>query len=111
MKPYCDRIHIRTNMTLLELGSLLYDAKLMIAGSTGPAHLAAALGTATIGIFPMVIPLSKQRWGLRGKNVINLAPDTYVRSECPHCRGCDCINTITPDIVLNAATKLLNNDK
>ncbi|MFI5263465.1 MAG: glycosyltransferase family 9 protein [Candidatus Kapaibacterium sp.] len=97
----CD-VHIHSQNTLLELASLLASARLVVSGSTGPGHLAAALGTATIGLFPGVVSLSKERWGFRGKKTINISPLTNPKKDCPHCSDCACIGEITIAQVINA---------
>lgn len=51
---------------LAELAALLERASVVIAASTGPGHLAAALGTPSIGLFPLPLAISKTRWGFRG---------------------------------------------
>jgi ADP-heptose:LPS heptosyltransferase len=106
MKHSSPDVHIRTGSTLLELASLLASAKLVVSGSTGPGHLAAALGTPTIGLFPGVTTLSKERWGFRGKKVINLSPLIKPKSECPTCKDCTCINEVTVSQVTKAIQDL-----
>jgi heptosyltransferase-3 len=86
--------------TISELAALLTRASLVIAGSTGPGHLAAALGAPTIGVFPLPRPLSKERWGFRGPQVINLSPKPI--SECPNCTNCTCMERISTEDVMNA---------
>ncbi len=99
-------VHIQTENTLLELAALLASAKLVISGSTGPGHLAAALGTPTIGLFPGVVALSKERWGFRGKKVVNLSPLIKPKKQCPNCKDCICINEITTFQVMQAIKDL-----
>jgi heptosyltransferase-2 len=100
------RIHIRTKDSLLELAEVLRRAQLVISGSTGPGHIAAALGTPTIGIFPLKTTLSRERWGFRGHRAINLAPRAKLKSECPNCKACSCIGTIGTEQVLEAVNSL-----
>jgi ADP-heptose:LPS heptosyltransferase len=107
LKPLGVAVHIHTQLTLIELAGLLKQASLVVSGSTGPGHLAAALGTPTIGLFQLATALSKERWGFRGKKVINLEPLSPPRQECPACKGCDCITSITTMQVTNAAEQLL----
>ncbi len=102
-------VHIQTKNSLAALMKLLADATLVIAGSTGPGHLAAALGAATIGLFPLRTVLSKERWGFRGKRVVNLSPHSAPKVECPTCKDCRCIDQITIDDVITAAQTLLTN--
>ncbi len=95
MKHSNCNVHIHTKSSLLELASVLKDAKLVVSGSTGPGHIAAALGVPTIGLFPGVVPLSKERWGFRGKQTMNLSTLTWPKAACPHCKDCICINEIS----------------
>jgi heptosyltransferase-2 len=106
MKQYSENVIIHTHISLGELAALLGSARLVISGGTGPGHLAAALGTPTIGIFPGVTAISKERWGFRGKNVKNLSPNTMPKNECPNCKDCTCIDQITVAEVTNAIQEL-----
>lgn len=45
-----------------ELVSLISKATIFISNSTGPIHIAAALGIFTIGFYPKIISCSKERW-------------------------------------------------
>ena len=83
-------------LTLNELVSFLGDVDGVIVGSTGPLHVAAALGTKVLGLFPAQKDLNIERWGPIGKNASAL--------EAPHCKisrpmdpkRCDCMKYITP---------------
>lgn len=109
LKPFGVRAHIHTE-TLVELAQLLKDAKLVISASTGPGHLAAALGAPTIGLFQLATPLSKERWGFRGMKVINIEPLSAPRPECPACKDCSCMDNITVNQAAQAAAQLIEND-
>ncbi len=106
MKHSSDNVHIITSRTLPELASILDNAQLVVACGTGPGHLAAALGTPTIGLFPAVKTLSKERWGFRGKRAINLSPVAEPKTECPYCKDCICINEITAAQVIEGIKDL-----
>lgn len=72
----------------------------LIANSTGPLHIAAALGKHVIGIFPPIVPMHPGRWQPLGVNACYLCKD----KKCEDCRNkdsvCHCINEISPsDIV------------
>ncbi len=69
-------------LTLKELIALLEKADLVIANSTGPLHLAAAVGTPVIGIYPPCAPMHPRRWGPYGQLENVLLPDV------PECRRC-----------------------
>ena len=55
-----------TGLTSLpELAGVLAGARAVVVGNTGPAHLAAAVGTPVVSIFAPVVPLERWRpWGV-----------------------------------------------
>ena len=106
MKHSSSDVHILAQDDLLILTSVLRDAKLVVAASTGPGHLAAALGTPTVGLFPAVKTLSKERWGFRGKNVRNIEAAMLPNAECPMCDHCICTDEITVEQVIGAIIDL-----
>jgi ADP-heptose:LPS heptosyltransferase len=91
--------------SIAELAALLSRAKLVVANSTGPGHLAAALGAASIGLFPLPKALAKERWGFRGPNVRNKSPQPI--GACPNCNNCSCMERITVADVVQDVRKLL----
>jgi len=77
----------------------------LIAASTGPLHIAAAMGKLVIGIYPPIRPMHPGRWGPIGKN----AHFTVADIKCNDCRkslNCRCMSKITPEQIKN---KLLEN--
>ena len=100
----CDLVG-RTNLS--ELVALLRGAELFVGNDSGPMHLAAALGTPTVGIFGSSSPI----WtGPRGARATVVAVEDF---RCHPCflRTCPeprfCLETISPRRVLNAARSLL----
>ncbi|WP_280418013.1 glycosyltransferase family 9 protein [Nocardia carnea] len=93
---------------LPELAAVLRDAIVVVAPNTGPAHLAAAVGTPVVSLFAPVVPAA--RWAPYGVPVTVLgdqaAPcrDSRAR-ECP-IAGHPCLESITPDRVVQAAEEL-----
>ena len=49
------------NISLLK--ALINKADLLISNSTGPMHIAAALGVYVLGFFPKILSCSQKRWG------------------------------------------------
>jgi heptosyltransferase-3 len=91
--------------TLPELGALLERASLVVSNSTGPGHLAAALGVPTVGLFPLPKALSKERWGFRGIKAKNLSPEPI--PGCPDCKECSCMERLEIASVLKEVEELL----
>ena len=98
-----------SNLSLKEFAAFIQTAKLFVANSTGPLHIAAAVGTPVVGFFAPVHVMSPKRWGpLTNKKAI-FVPDPM---QCPRCKGgkCqgnDCMEQITVEQVLEAAVKLV----
>jgi ADP-heptose:LPS heptosyltransferase len=92
-----------------ELASLLATAQCVVVGNTGPAHLAAAVGTPVVSLFAPVVPA--RRWAPWQVPSVVLGDqqaacrDSRART-CP-VPGHPCLSTITPDEVVNAVTKLV----
>jgi ADP-heptose:LPS heptosyltransferase len=107
MKQAGADVHILAGADLVTLIRVLADATLVVSGSTGPGHIAAAMGAPTIGLFPLVKVLSKERWGFRGEHAVNISPPSAVKAECPMCKDCICIETITTSSVMQAAEELI----
>lgn len=62
-----ERVVNLAGATLLpELKGLIKLAPILISGSTGPIHIASAVDTQTVGIYPPQSALSQIRWGPRG---------------------------------------------
>ncbi len=74
-------------LSLEELGALLERAHLVVANSTGPLHLAAAVGTPVIGFYPPIPHCSSRRWGPLTDRRVIFEPKT---DDCPVCRGGPC---------------------
>ncbi|MEU4341878.1 glycosyltransferase family 9 protein [Nocardia sp. NPDC023852] len=94
--------------TLPELAAVLRDASVVVAPNTGPAHLAAAVGTPVVSLFAPVVPA--ERWAPYGVPVAMLgdqrAPCRGSRArECPVV-GHPCLDSITPDHVVMVAEEL-----
>jgi len=58
-----DRVFSVLDLNLRELAALLKTAKMFIGNSTGPIHIAVAVGTFVIGLYSPVRVESPTRWG------------------------------------------------
>ncbi|MBB3676943.1 ADP-heptose:LPS heptosyltransferase [Modestobacter versicolor] len=95
--------------SLAEMAALLDGAAAVVVGNTGPAHLAAAVGTPVVSLFSPVVPAV--RWAPYGVPTVLLgdqsAPcrDTRAR-ECP-VPGHPCLSSVTAADVVAAVEKLV----
>ena len=71
--------------TLRALAGVLAEASAVVVGNTGPAHLAAAVGTPVVSLFAPVVPLERWRpWGVPAVVLGNQ------RAGCALSRARDC---------------------
>ncbi len=93
-----------------ELAAVLSQAKLVIANSTGPLHIATAAGAKVIGLFCPIVPCHPRRWGPYGEGHAVIMPDPD--KVCRVCQGTkcpqyDCMRSITVSKVLEQAKQML----
>jgi len=97
---YKDRVSDLTGkLSLSEFLDFINSCDGMVAASTGPLHIAAALGKRAVGIYAPMRPIFPERWAPLGKKATYLVLD----KECNACRkseNCDCIRAITPEEVV-----------
>lgn len=72
----------------------------MVACSTGPLHISAALNKRAVGIYPPIKPMHAGRWGPLGSDSFVLT-STKSCSACRTTGLCGCIQDISPEAVLN----------
>jgi heptosyltransferase-2 len=92
------------------LMGLLAEAQVAVSASTGPMHLAAALGTPTVSLFCPLPACSPKLWGPQGnRSLIILPPDDYCRTRCPgDPHICTFEDGIDPSAVLNAVGEIVS---
>jgi ADP-heptose:LPS heptosyltransferase len=94
--------------TLAELAAVLAGADAVVVGNTGPAHLAAAVGTPVVSLFSPVVPAV--RWAPYRVPVVLLGDQSAACRDtratvCP-VPGHPCLDTVTPADVLRAVSSL-----
>ena len=97
---------------LVELAAILERLTLLIAGDTGPLHLAAAVGTPVVAIFGPSDPTRYAPLHVRAAVVhgaLWCRPCNRLRLPPARCRGGtpDCLAGVTVDAVVDAALRLL----
>lgn len=97
--------------TLQDFLGVLSGGDLLIGPSTGPLHLAAGLGLATVGLFPPVAGMAPRRWGQLGPRAIQLVPEVRCpqRLRCARqaCTLYNCLEGIDPQTVATRALALM----
>ena len=78
----------------------------IVSASTGPLHIAAALGKYALGLYSPMRPIHSGRWAPLGKNAQVFTLD----NKCNKCRNqhqCPCIAAIQPQVIMDALTSVI----
>ena len=83
-------------MDLRSLAGIYKQATLFVGNSTGPMHLAAAVGLPVIAIFSPVKANSETRWGPLGENHTVFKPAVELCDSCPgeKCQYFNCMDRV-----------------
>lgn len=89
-------VDLTGSMALDELISFIAHCDGLVAASTGPLHIAAALNRYALGIYPPIRPMHPGRWAPLGKHASFMVAET----NCNDCKGnpqhCTCMQGIDP---------------
>jgi len=97
-----DKMNVMSLIGKLSLGELIafiQSCDCLVAASTGPLHIAAALGKRAIGLFSSRKPIDPGRWaplGIKSESVV-------FDRDCVKCKkkeNCDCINKIPVERII-----------
>lgn len=96
-------------LDLEHLAALLSTASLTVSNSTGPLHLADALGKKVIGLYSPFLFSSPRRWGPYGQPGNVFVPEGKQCAQCAaeRCEEYNCMSSIDPEVVLERALTLL----
>lgn len=102
---------ITGQMNLDEFISFIARADGLVANSTGPLHIAAALGKYALGIYPPIRPIHPGRWAPLGPKAKVFVLDKF----CNDCKKapahCHCITEVRPYLLNEALDNAVKNAK
>ncbi|WGL61205.1 glycosyltransferase family 9 protein [Pigmentibacter sp. JX0631] len=105
--PYCNSSKsIAGIFDLPEFISFINLCDGLIANSTGPLHIASALGKKTIGLYPPIKSMTPQRWAPVGFNANFIVGKSSIENQncqnpCLVTQNCVCMNSILPKNVID----------
>ncbi len=110
IEPFPHIHNVMGKTTLAELAGFLSVCDGILVGGTGPAHLSAALGIRTLGLYPALVPIRPTRW-----RPLGVKAQYLVASEiCSFCAstselvnngpGCTCMTGLQVSAVKNVLT-------
>ena len=101
----------RTNIR--RLAAVLKKADVVISNSTGPMHLAAAVGTPTVAVFCPIFAAGPIRWGPYGEGHEVVLPPVPVCDKCEpkSCPHYDCMDKIKAEHVVAKVRAVLKRQR
>jgi ADP-heptose:LPS heptosyltransferase len=94
-------------LNLGQLGALISLAPLLLCGNTGPAHMAAAVGTPVVNLYALTNP-QHTPWRVPQRVLFHDVPCRFCyKSVCPEGHH-DCLRLVSPNTVAAAALALLS---
>jgi len=104
-----DSINYAGQFNLSELTALISLCDVFISNSTGPIHIAAALGIFVVGFYPKILACSPERWGPYTSKKLIFMPEI----ECfdctrEQCERLNCMNSINIKHVVQEISKILS---
>lgn len=93
-------------LDLAQLASLLSRAAAVVAASTGPLHLAAALGVASVGLFAPRKGIDMSRWAPLGARAVGIQARARCAQRCD-ASTCRCIQKLLPQRVADAVASAI----
>jgi len=93
---------------LEELSAMIKQAEILISNSTGPIHIAAALGKNVFGFYPRFAAVSPKRWGPYSDKAKVYQP-AICQGDCSRekCLSTNCMNSIDIQKVTNDIKNVL----
>ena len=93
-------VDLSGKLSLEQMIAFIAQSDGMIAASTGPLHIAAALGKHALGLYAPMRPIYPGRWAPLGPKAAFIVKDKYC-SKCRKKDRCACIESISPEEVIN----------
>lgn len=110
MKYKNNAFNLAGKLSLRQLFAFCTLCKVFVSNDTGPMHVAAAMGTKTVGLFCPNTPVRFAPYGSRNASVFKpVFPEPCInvhKGEVPDCEGHNHMSNIQVDDVLNAVMRL-----
>ncbi|MFZ5552353.1 MAG: glycosyltransferase family 9 protein [Bacteroidota bacterium] len=94
---------ITGQLSLNEFIAFINACDVLVAASTGPLHIAAALSKKAIGIYPPMRPIHPGRWKPLGQHAVALSIEKTC-NDCKRSGDCRCVNEVTSEMVVRKIT-------
>lgn len=97
-------------LSLSQMAALIAIAPLLISNNTGPAHIAAAVGTPVVDLYALTNP-QHTPWMVSHRVLFHDVPCKFCyKSVCPEGHH-DCLSQVTPSDVVRAVLELMGEER
>lgn len=98
LTPRENTVDLTGKLSLADYIAFIDHCDGLVAASTGPLHIAAALGKHALGLYPPIRPMHPGRWACIGKNAKVFVTDRQC-DECRKTQDCRCMRMIEPEML------------
>jgi lipopolysaccharide heptosyltransferase II len=104
---------LRGKTDLRQLAAILKKCDAVVSNSTGPMHLAVAVGTPTVAVFCPIFAAGPIRWGPYGEGHEVVLPPVPICLKCKptNCLYYNCMEKISVDQIVSKIRIVLNAEK
>ncbi len=100
-------IDVTGKFSLSEFIGFINHCDGLVAASTGPLHIASALGKMAVGLYPPIRPMHPGRWAPLGENA-HFIVESKACNACRKTGNCDCMKAISPQKVADMILRNFN---
>ena len=105
--PHAQVRNVAGETDMAELAELIGMADAIVVGNTGPAHLAAAVGTPVVSIYALTVPPVRWRpWAVPHELLFHDVPCAGCRARVCPVPGHPCVGKVSPAQALAAVRRL-----
>lgn len=98
-------VSLAGELSIGELGAAIAMARVLVCNNSGPAHIAAAVGTPVVDLYALTNP-QHTPWGVPSRVLYHDVPCKYCyKSSCPQGHH-ECLRGVPPERVAQAACEL-----
>ena len=106
-------MNLMGRLNLRQFIAVISQSDLVVSGSTGPMHVAAALDVATVSLFDPRRGSSPVRWGPLGDRGVVFKPEVPTCEKCIYekCPYWDCMDRIPVEAVTQKVREILSSHR
>jgi len=104
-----ETIDLCGKLNLKEMIALIDSSDILVANSTGPIHIGAALNKFVVGFYPTIHSMSKDRWGPYTRKRKIFEPENCNELSTEEFLEKDCMNRIDINEVFNSIQNIITN--